>query len=164
MIAASPLNFQPGDKWEYGSATDVVAALAEVMSGMNMDDFLRERLFKPLGMTDTYYNVPESKQSRRPIVYAPQPDGTIKPQPVVNRPPTTIFWRRGRLVFDGIRLFQIRAMVLNGGEYNGVRLLSPKTIDLMITNHIGDLTVTLKGPGYAVRSGLFGAHGFGQSH
>lgn len=148
LIAASPLNFQPGEKWEYGSATDVVAALAEVISGMNMDDFLRERIFKPLGMTDTYYNVPESKHSRRPIVYAPQPDGTIKPQPVVNRPPTTVFGGVAGLSSTASDYFKFAQMVLGGGESNGVRLLSPKTIDLMITNHIGDLTVTLKGPGY----------------
>ena len=65
QIATYPLNFQPGEKWEYGSATDVVAALVEVMSGMNMDDFLRERIFKPLGMNDTYYNIPEAKLNRR---------------------------------------------------------------------------------------------------
>lgn len=148
LLAAIPLNFQPGDKWEYGSATDVVAALAEVMSGMNMDDFLRERMFKPLGMTDTHYNVPESKRSRRPTVYAPQADGTIKPQAVANRPPTTIFGGVAGLSSTAGDYFRFAQMVLNGGEYNGVRLLSPKTIDLMITNHIGDLPVTLKGPGY----------------
>ena len=148
LIAAAPLNFQPGDKWEYGSATDVVAALAEVMSGMNMDDFLRERMFKPLGMTDTHYNVPEAKKSRRPIVYAPQADGTIKAQPVVNRPPTTIFGGVAGLSSTAADYFKFAQMVLNGGEANGARLLSPKTIDLMITNHIGDLPVTLKGPGY----------------
>lgn len=148
LIAASPLNFQPGEKWEYGSATDVVAALAEVISGMNMDDYLRERIFKPLSMTDTHYNVPEAKKSRRPIVYAPQADGTIKPQPPVNRPPTTVFGGVAGLSSTAADYFKFAQMVLNGGEYNGVRLLSPKTIDLMITNHIGDLMVTLKGPGY----------------
>jgi CubicO group peptidase (beta-lactamase class C family) len=148
QIAARPLNFQPGDKWEYGSATDVVAALAEVISGKNMDDFLRERIFKPLGMNDTHYNVPESKWSRRASVYVPEPDGSIKPMPMPTPRPTTIFGGVAGLSSTPSDYFKFAQMVLNGGELNGVRLLSPKTIDFMISNHIGDLPVNLKGPGY----------------
>jgi len=148
-LAASPLKFQPGEKWEYGSATDVVAALAEVMSGQNMDDFFRERIFKPLGMTDTYYNVPESKWSRRPVVYVPQKDGTIQPRPATTPRPTTIFGGVAGLASTAADYFKFHQMMLNGGEYNGARLLSPKTVDLMITNHVGDgIPITLKGPGY----------------
>jgi CubicO group peptidase (beta-lactamase class C family) len=126
----------------------VVAALAEVISGMNMDDFFRERIFKPLGMSDTHYNVPESKSDRRPIVYAPQQDGTIKAQPATAPRKTTVFGGVAGLSSTAADYFKFAQMVLNGGELNGVRLLSPKTVDLMITNHIGDSTVTLKGPGY----------------
>src|SRR5688572_17294349 len=59
-LTKNPLRFQPGAQWEYGASTDIVALLAERISGMNMDDFLRERIFKPLKMNDTHYNVPES--------------------------------------------------------------------------------------------------------
>jgi CubicO group peptidase (beta-lactamase class C family) len=149
QLAGSPLKFQPGEKWEYGSATDVVAALAEVMSGQNMDDFFRERIFKPLGMNDTHYNVPMSKWSRRPVVYTPQKDGTLQPRPVTTPRPTTIFGGVAGLSSTAADYFKFHQMMLNGGQYNGVRLLSPKTVDLMITNHVGDGTlVNLKGPGY----------------
>lgn len=136
-LAAAPLNFQPGDKWEYGSATDVVAALAEVMSGMNMDDFFRERIFKPLGMNSTFYNVPESQWSRRATVYVPQADGSIRPRPATTPRPTTVFAGVAGLTSTAADYFKFHQMMLNGGEYKGVRLLSPKTIDLMISNHIG---------------------------
>lgn len=148
-IAASPLNFQPGEQWEYGSATDVVAALAEVMSGMNMDDFLRERIFKPLGMNDTHYNVPESKWGRRPTVYVPQPDGSIQARPATSSRPTTVFGGVAGLSSTAADYFKFHQMLLHGGEYNGVQMLSPKTIDLMISNHVGEgIPVTSKGPGY----------------
>lgn len=148
-LAAAPLNFQPGDKWEYGSATDVVAALAEVMSGMNMDDFFRERIFKPLGMNSTFYNVPESQWSRRATVYVPQADGSIRARPATTPRPTTVFGGVAGLTSTAADYFKFHQMMLNGGEYKGVRLLSPKTIDLMISNHIGEgLLVTNKGPGY----------------
>jgi CubicO group peptidase (beta-lactamase class C family) len=148
QIAARPLYFQPGDRWEYSNATDVVAALAEVISGKNMDDFLRERIFKPLGMNDTHYNVPESKWSRRASVYMPQFDGSIKLQPMPTPRPTMIFGGVAGLSSTPADYFKFAQMVLNGGELNGVRILSPKTIDLMISNHIGNLPVNLKGPGY----------------
>jgi CubicO group peptidase (beta-lactamase class C family) len=149
QLAAAPLNFQPGDKWEYGSATDVVAALAEVISGKNMDDFFRERIFKPLGMHDTYYNVPESKWGRRAHVYTPQPDGSIQARPATKARPTTIFGGVAGLTSTAADYFKFHQMMLNGGEYRGERLLGPKTIDLMISNHIGEgIPVTLKGPGY----------------
>jgi CubicO group peptidase (beta-lactamase class C family) len=148
-IAAAPLNFQPGDKWEYGSATDVVAALAEVMSGTNMDDFFRERIFKPLGMNDTYYNVPEPQWGRRALVYVPQQDGSIQARPATPPRPTTVFGGVAGLTSTAADYFKFHQMMLNGGEYKGVRLLGPKTVDLMISNHIGEgLLVTNKGPGY----------------
>ena len=103
-----------------------------------MDDFLRDRIFKPLGMNDTYDKVPESEWSRRPIVYEPQQDGSIKPRPPVANPrPTTIFGGVAGLSSTAADYFKFHQTIVNGGEYNGVRLLSPKTIDLMMSNHIG---------------------------
>ncbi|HTS75074.1 MAG TPA: serine hydrolase domain-containing protein [Bryobacteraceae bacterium] len=155
LMATQPLAFQPGDKWEYGYATDVVAALAEVLSGQNMDDYFREHIFKPLGMTDTYYNVPEAKWDRRPTVYSPKEDGTIDPRPRRDPSPTTVFGGVAGLSGTPLDYFRFAQMILNGGEYNGARILSPKTIDTMISNQIGDgIPVTLKGPGYGFGLGF----------
>ncbi|HWE49426.1 MAG TPA: serine hydrolase domain-containing protein [Bryobacteraceae bacterium] len=155
LMGTQPLAFQPGDKWEYGYATDVVAALAEVLSGQNMDDFFREHIFKPLGMTDTHYNVPEAKWDRRPTVYSPKDDGTIDPRPRTNPTPTTVFGGVAGLSGTPLDYFKFAQMILNGGEYNGARILSPKTIDTMISNQIGDgIPVTLKGPGYGFGLGF----------
>jgi CubicO group peptidase (beta-lactamase class C family) len=155
LMGTQPLAFQPGDKWEYGYATDVVAALAEVLSGQNMDDYFRERIFKPLGMTDTHYNVPDAKWDRRPTVYAPKDDGTIEPRPRTNPTPTTVFGGVAGLSGTPLDYFRFAQMILNGGEYNGARILSPKTIDTMISNQIGEgIPVTIKGPGYGFGLGF----------
>lgn len=143
-----PLNFQPGERWQYGSSTDYVALLVERMSGQNMNDFLRERIFEPLGIYDTYYNVPESKADRIAAVYKPGDDGKAE----LRFPPrireTNYFGGVAGLSSTAADYWRFHQMILNGGELDGVRLLSPKTIDLMIGNHIGDLEVTLRGPGY----------------
>ena len=143
-----PLNFQPGERWQYGSSTDYVALLVERMSGQNMNDFLRERIFEPLGMYDTYYNVPESKADRTAAVYRPGDDGKAE----LRFPPrvreTNYFGGVAGLSSTAADYWRFHQMILNGGEFNGARLLSPKTIDLMISNHIGGIEVTLRGPGY----------------
>jgi CubicO group peptidase (beta-lactamase class C family) len=155
LMGNQPLAFQPGDKWEYGYSTDVVAALAEVLAGQNMDDYFRERIFKPLGMTDTHYNVPDAKWDRRPTVYSPKEDGTIEPRPRTNPTPTGVFGGVAGLSGTPLDYFRFAQMILNGGEYNGARILSPKTIDTMISNQIGDgIPVTLKGPGYGFGLGF----------
>lgn len=150
QFAAVPLNFQPGDRWEYGWATDVVAALVEEISGQNLDEFLRTRIFEPLGMHDTHYNVPPEKWGRRARLYSPDPTNEyrIVPRPVTEPTPTQLFGGVAGLSSTAADYFRFAQMVMNGGELDGVRILSPKTVDLMITNHIGDLEGTLKGPGY----------------
>ncbi len=75
--APYPLRFQPGDRWQYGDSTDYVAILVEKMSGMSIDDFLRTRIFEPLGMRDTHYNVPQEKVNRVAAVYRPDENGKI---------------------------------------------------------------------------------------
>ena len=150
-----PLNFQPGTRWQYGRETDFVAVLAEKASGVTMDEYLRERIFKPLGMKDTHYNVPLTKTERKAAVYSPNADGTIrlrrKPE---HREPTKYFPGTYGLSSTAADYFRFLQMILNGGELNGVRLLSPKTVDLMISNHIGDLEVSLRGPGYGFGLGF----------
>ena len=156
-LTKNPLHFQPGTQWEYGSSTDIVALLAERISGMNMDDFLRERIFKPLKMNDTHYNVPESKTSRKAAVYQPVRDkgNTIElSQAPRTNPPTSYFGGVAGLSSTAADYFRFAQMILNGGELDGVRLLSPKTVDLMLTNHIGELPVANKGPGYGFGLGF----------
>lgn len=149
QLAQTPLSFQPGDRWSYGNSTDLCAALVEVISGQDLDTFMRERIFNPLGMHDTHYNVPAEKANRRPTLYVPnREDGSITARPLGPPRTTTVFRGVAGLSSTAGDYFKFHQMILNGGEYNGVRLLSPKTIDLMITNHVGDHEVNIAGPGY----------------
>ena len=156
--AQYPLHFHPGDRWEYGDSTDYVAVLVEKISGQSIDDFLRTRIFEPLGMRDTHYNVPREKVNRTSAVYRPLANGTIelfrKPE---FREPT---FGRGIAGLNGTAAdyFKFTQMLLNGGEYNGHRLLGRMTVDMMFSNHIGtgpSKRVGVRGDGYGF--GLGGA-------
>jgi CubicO group peptidase (beta-lactamase class C family) len=151
LIAEIPLAFQPGERWAYGNSTDVVAALVEEISGQNMDDFLRERIFRPLGMNDTHYNVPREKWGRRARAYDPDRNegNRISARPVTEPTPTEFFGGVAGLTTSAGDYFKFAQMVLNGGVYNGVRVLSPKTVNTMITNHLGEgQSVSIRGGGY----------------
>ena len=148
--AGRDLAFHPGDEWQYGASTDYVAMLVEKISGRNLRDFLKERLFDPLGMTDTHYNVPRSKVDRVAAVYGP----TGSP-PTLGlflapryREPTDYFAGVAGLSSTAADYFRFHQMMLNGGELNGVRILSPRTVNLMISNHTGDKDIYAWGPGY----------------
>ena len=149
IIASRPLDDHPGDGWYYRSATNQVGVLVEKISGMSLDDFLRERLFEPLGMPDTHFNVPREKLDRVAAIYGPDENRdyqlTTAPQ---FYPATQYFSGSGGLSSTIHDYYRLQQMVLNGGEFEGRRYLSPTTINLMISNHIGDDLVTLKGPGY----------------
>ena len=153
-LARLPLNFHPGDRWEYGRATDVVGRLVEVMSGQTLDDFLRERIFEPLDMPDTHFYLPQSKLGRFAALYGPGDDGKIvlTEAPTAEsrfvREPHVYFSGAGGLVSTARDYFRFHQMMLNGGELDGVRLLSRKTIELMTANHTGDYGIWLAGPGY----------------
>src|SRR5580693_2047817 len=151
-----PLAFQPGERWQYGSSTDFVAALVEKISGMTVDEFLRQRIFEPLGIRDTYYNIPKEKVSRVAAVYHPDKDGKIvlsrKPE---YREPTTYFPGVAGLNGTAADYFRFSQMVLNGGEYEGHRLLGRMTVDMMITNQIGaGKPVYIRGAGYGFGLGF----------
>ena len=154
--ANTPLAFQPGDRWQYGSSTDFVAVLVEKMSGMTIDEFVRTKIFQPLGMRDTHYNIPREKVSRVAAVYRPAPDGTItllrKPEA---REPTTYFPGVAGLNGTAADYFRFSQMLLNGGEYDGQRLLGRMTVDMMITNQIGTgKPVYIRGDGYGFGLGF----------
>ncbi|MCH7856639.1 MAG: serine hydrolase [Gemmatimonadetes bacterium] len=143
-----PLAFHPGDEWRYGSSTNYVALLVERISGQSLDVFLRERIFEPLGMVDTHYNVPASKVDRVTAVYSPSGPGNtieLRSAPATREQPTRYFGGTAGLSSTAGDYFRFSQMILNGGELNGVRLLSPTTVNLMITNHTGDLPIYIKG-------------------
>jgi CubicO group peptidase (beta-lactamase class C family) len=145
-----PLAFQPGERWQYGSSTDFVAVLVEKMSGMTIDQFLRERIFQPLGMTDTHYNIPREKVERVAAVYRPDRDGhiTLLRKPEFHEP-TTYFPGIAGLNGTAADYFRFSQMLLNGGEYGGQRLLGRMTVNLMFSNHIGSgKPVYIRGDGY----------------
>ena len=153
-LAALPLNFHPGDHWEYGRATDIVGRLVEVMSGQTLDEFFRERIFKPLDMTDTHFYLPESKLDRFTALYRPGADGRIE---LAEAPtgesryvaePHVYFSGAGGLVSTARDYFRFHQMMLNGGELEGARILSRKTIEMMTANHTGDKGIWLAGEGY----------------
>ena len=161
-LAAEPLVSQPGDRFNYSLSTDVLARVVEVISGQTFDVFLRERIIKPLKMVDTDFIVPEAKWPRFVTVYSPDGKGGIRP---MNDPETFgntnmspwALYKTGRTYFSGGAGLASTAsdyarfanMLLNGGIYDGVRLLSPKTVELMTMSHTSELMppLPLLGPG-----------------
>jgi len=143
-IATVPLEVRPGEKWRYGASTDVVARLVEVISGQPIDEFLSERIFRPLGMEDTFYFVPRSKATRRATRYSTDGGKSLTPTPGTayrEAPPRSRRYLSGvgGLYSTAADYFRFCQMNLNGGEYGGVRILSPKTVQLMTADHTGDL-------------------------
>ena len=152
--ASLPLAFHPGDAWQYGSSTDYVALLVERISGEPLRDYLQRKIFDPLQMLDTFYVVPPEKRNRVASVYSPTgPNQTIEfsrgPE-YSDKPFFGAEYYGGTAgLFSTISdYWRFSQMLLNGGELNGERLLSPKTINLMISNHSGDGDIYVRGPGY----------------
>ncbi len=152
-LATVPLNYQPGERWEYSRATCIVGRLVEEMSGQTLDEYFKERIFEPLGMNDTHFFLPESKLDRFAAQYAPAEGGglTLVDAPTVEsrfvKEPHVFFMGSGGLMSTAADYWRFQQMMLNGGELNGVRLLGRKTVELMTTNHTGDLPIWLRGPG-----------------
>ena len=141
-IAKIPLKYQPGTKWQYGRSTDVLGYLVEVISGKPLNLFFKERIFNPLKMTDTDYTVPKEKLNRVASVYSLADSGRIQvlTDPEINNlsAPGTFFSGNGGLVSTATDYMIFSQMLLNKGEYNGVRLLESKTVDLMTSNHVSN--------------------------
>jgi len=143
-LAELPLRQQPGSRWSYSIAVDVQGYLVEVLSGQPFDQFLQERIFDPLGMVDTGFHVPSENHIRFAQVYGydesgalvapPPPDASDGPRPFLD--PATFFSGGGGLVSTTMDYMRFCQMLLNGGEFDGVRLLSPTTVDMMRTNHL----------------------------
>jgi CubicO group peptidase (beta-lactamase class C family) len=152
-LSKMPLLFQPGTEWNYSVSTDVLGYLVEVISGKPLDIFFKERIFKPLKMVDTDFYVPIEKANRIAALYGPSDSTGIK---VIVKTDTLKrilsprkFLSGGAGLFSTAKDYMIFSqMLLNKGEYNGVRLLGSKTVDYMTMNHLLDVLLPTKG--YAV--------------
>jgi len=160
-IGPIPLQYQPGTQWVYSLSVDVLGAIIETISGQSLDVFMTERLFTPLGMKDTFFEVPKEKLHRFGTLHTIDADGELK---VVDRPETSDFVNNvsflsagGGLVSSAMDYIRYSQMMVNGGELNGVRILSPTTIDLMTRNQLS-YDMQLK---YDPRPGIAGTTGFG---
>ena len=150
-LAKLPLMHQPGEKWTYGLNTDLLGCLAEVISGMSLDEFFKKRIFEPLGMKDTYFLVPKEKATRLVNLYREDSTGklvkatgnmlngkTITP----NYPLEASTYYSGgaglsSTIYDYAVFLQ---MLLNNGVYNGKRIISRNAVRMMTMNQIGDLS------------------------
>ena len=152
-LASMPLNYQPGSAWQYSAATDVVGHLVELISGQSLDAYFAEHIFEPLGMPDTHFYLEADQAPRLAAQYRPGEDKRIvlqDPGSVASRwitGPKTLFRGAGGLVSTTADYLRFQQMLLNGGELDGVRLLAPSTVSLMIENHTGELPLWLAGPG-----------------
>ena len=152
ILGKLPLFHQPGERWTYGLNTDLLGYLVEVLSGMSLDQFFKKRIFEPLGMKDTYFYLPKEKQDRLVNLYT---EDTATKKAVLMTPVRTLngnFYRDypnsngtyfsgggglSSTVYDYAVFLQ---MMLNGGTYNGKRILSRNTVRMMTMNQIGELS------------------------
>ena len=128
-----PLEFQPGDRWSYSAARgfDTLLHIVEIASGQSADRFLSDRLFEPLQMKDTFFWAPETHRARVVTLYQRTPEGLRRAENQTGVTSDTYFSGGGGLMSTAEDYLQFGQMLLNGGELNGVRLLSPKTVELM---------------------------------
>jgi len=137
-----PLEFQPGTMWRYSPLIgfDVLGRVVEVVSGLSYDKYLKERIFDPLGMKDTAFYVPPERRNRLVTLYRRTPGGQLEKSPNQEALMSqTYFSGAGGLTSTAEDYLQFAQMLLNGGQLNDVRLLSPRTVEMMATNHVGDM-------------------------
>ena len=160
-LAQIPLMFQPGTVGEYSRATDVLGRLVEVLSGQALGDFLQQHVLHPLGMVDTGFHVPAADHARIAQPFTQDPDGGVVMQMSEVRAPPLMQSGGGGLVGTAGDYARFLHMLLNKGELAGVRLLGPRTVEYMTSDHMGGIPsrATLLDPGegfglgFAVRRG-----------
>src|SRR6185295_2315953 len=135
-----PLVFDPGDRWLYGINTDWVGRLVEATSGQPLDVYFRDKIFTPLGMTDSGYQPTAEQRARQARLYTRQPDGSLALQPLETVPAAPEFWSGGGPLYSTPRDYlTFLQMLLGGGSVNGVQLLKPETVAEMHRNAAGDI-------------------------
>lgn len=153
-LAALPLLFQPGEKWEYGLNVDVLGRIVEVVSGKTLDEFLRTRIFEPLGMKDTSFFPPQSKLERLATVYTYYEDKGLERfpgAPIVEKSfiysadypyngPKKLYAGGSGLTSTASDYARFCQMMLNGGKWGDQRLLSRKSVELMTHDQLGKMT------------------------
>jgi CubicO group peptidase (beta-lactamase class C family) len=159
LLASAPLVHQPESGFAYSPGPDVVGRLIEIWSGMPLDHYLEERIFRPLRMPDTGFWVPQAQWNRLTTLYDRGPNDTIvratgATQDGYRSAPSFLSGAGGLVASTGDYL-RFAQMLLNGGELDGVRILSPKSVELMSSDLLGDLPV-LEGP-------MLPGYGFGLS-
>ncbi len=140
-----PLEFDPGDRWEYGINIDWVGKAVEAVSDQSLEVYFKENLFGPLGMSDTGFLISSAQRARVVPMHSRKADGSLSPM-AFEMPQRPEFFMGGGGLFSTPRNYlQFTQMLLHEGTFNGARLLKPETVALMRQNHIGDLNVeTLK--------------------
>ncbi|MBO9559793.1 MAG: beta-lactamase family protein [Caulobacter sp.] len=157
-----PLASQPGTEWRYSVSVDIQGLIVERLSGMSLADFMKSRIFDPLKMTDTAFYVPTAKSDRLAALYIPDPKSR-KLVPAdnfmvldVTKPPA-IASGGGGLVSTTADYARFAQMLLNGGQLDGARILSPGTIRLMASNHLSDIVMAAPDASFSPAKGV----GFG---
>jgi len=139
-ITAFPLKYQPGTVWHYGASTDVLGGVIEIVSGMPFEKFLEEKIFRPLGMVDTGFFVPPEKVDRFVTMYTPDDRGNLVPTEFPAHrnylKPPSFPSGGGGLVSTTCDYLRFALMLLNGGQLNGTRILSRKSVELMCRDHL----------------------------
>ena len=138
---ASPLEFDPGDRWQYGIGMDVVGKIVEAVSDQSLEIYFREHIFEPLGMANTGFLISSAQKRRTATTYARQADGSLKPLPF-EMPQRPEFFSGGGGLFGTPRDYMaFLQMLLRDGTFNGTRILKLETVAAMRTNQIGNLDV-----------------------
>jgi CubicO group peptidase (beta-lactamase class C family) len=179
-LATLPMDAQPGDKYIYGYNTDILGAVVERASGLPLDEFFRTRIFEPLKMKDTWFFLPKDQRARLATVYSTKDGGIVRaPEPGLGQGdyvdgPRKCFSGGAGLLSTATDYARFLQMLLNGGELDGVRLLSPTTVALATVNHVGELFRPTSGFGLGFeivedlgkwqRPGSVGAFGWGGAY
>jgi CubicO group peptidase (beta-lactamase class C family) len=140
-LAQIPLEFDPGTQWNYSVATDILGILVERISGLSLPEYFQTHVFTPLGMTDSFFQVPADKAARIPEGFAFDPETKMK---LIDKAGADSMWAQGWSFNSGggglassvADYYRFCRMLLNGGALDGAQILSPKTIELMTANHI----------------------------
>jgi CubicO group peptidase (beta-lactamase class C family) len=136
-LGSLPLAYEPGTQWVYSVSHDVQARLVEVLSGMTFDDFVRQRIFEPLGLKQTVFGRPDALKDQFAVIYRPDADGKLVPTGALDAPGSATRVLGGFSVSSTAADYgRFARMLVGSGELDGVRLLSRKTIDLMDSNHL----------------------------
>jgi methyl acetate hydrolase len=137
----APMVFDPGTRWEYGVNTDWLGKLVERVSGQSLEDYFRQRVFEPLGMNDTSFNVPAEKRRRLVRVYQRKEDGTLAAQPAPPAEPVKFFSGGGGLHSTAEDYLKFTRAIMAGGQLGQRRILAPESVATMGRNQIGEVAL-----------------------